>query len=86
MSKLPQVSGREIIKALQKIGFVVVSQRGSHVKLERNPFDKLRAGKRNLHQTVIVPMHKVIKKGTLRNGILKPINLTVDQFVILLKK
>lgn len=78
MSKLPQVSGREIIKALRKIGFFVVSQRGSHVKLERK--------KNNQHQTVIVPMHKVIKKGTLRNGILKPINLTVDQFVVLLKK
>lgn len=78
MSKLPQVSGKEVIKALRKIGFFVVSQRGSHVKLKRK--------KRDRYQTIIVPMHKVIKKGTLRNGILKPINLTIDQFVALLKK
>jgi len=38
------------------------------------------------NQTVIIPMHKVIKKGTLRNGILKPINLMVKEFVELLKK
>lgn len=78
MSKLPQVSGKEVIKALQKIGFVVVSQRGSHIKLERK--------KSNQRQTVIIPMHKAIKKGTLRNGILKPINLTVDEFAVILKK
>lgn len=78
MSKLPQVSGKDTVKALQKIGFRIVSQKGSHVKLERKTDDR--------RQTVIIPMHKILKKGTLRNGILKPINLTVDQFVELLKR
>lgn len=78
MSKLPQVSGKETVKALQKIGFSIVQQRGSHVKLSRR-FNKQR-------QIVIVPLHKTLKKGTLRNGILKPINLSVDDFVELLKK
>ncbi len=78
MSKLPQISGKNVVKILQKIGFTIISQRGSHVKLVRKNNDQ--------RQTVIVPMHKIIKKGTLRNGILKPINLTVDQFVDLLKK
>ena len=78
MSKLPQVSGKNCIKTLQKIGFVISSQKGSHVKLVRI--------KNNQRQTVIVPIHKVIKKGTLRNGILKPINLTVEEFTKLLKK
>ena len=78
MSKLPQVSGKETIKALKKIGFVLNSQKGSHLKLVRV--------KNNQRQTVIIPMHKVIKRGTLRNGILKPINLSVDEFTKLLKK
>jgi predicted RNA binding protein YcfA (HicA-like mRNA interferase family) len=78
MSKLPQVSGKDTIKVLQKIGFKMLSQKGSHVKMVRRMDDQ--------HQTVIIPMHKIIKRGTLRNGILKPINLTVDQFVKLLRK
>ncbi len=72
MSNVPQASGKETIKALQKIGFIISSQKGSHVKLTR-----VFAGQK---QTIIVPMHKVLKKGTLRNGILKPISLTVEDF------
>lgn len=78
MDKLPQVSGKETIKALRKIGFEFIQQRGSHVKLVR---------KLGVHrQIVIIPLHRTIKKGTLRNGILKPINLSVRDFVKLLKK
>ena len=76
MSKLPQVSGTETVKALEKIGFVVVQQRGSHIKLERRIADQV--------QMVIVPNHKEIKKGTLRNGIFKPINLAVKDFIKIL--
>lgn len=77
MSKLPQVSGKDTIKALQKIGFVIIHQRGSHVKLSRI------IG--NQKQTIIIPLQKTLKRGTLRNGILKPINLSVEEFVKLLK-
>jgi len=76
MPKLPQVSGKETIKALKKLGFVEVGQRGSHIKLARVS--------RSQKQTVIIPMHKAIKSGTLRNGILKPINLSVEDFINLL--
>ncbi len=78
MPKLPQVSGKDAIKALQKIGFGVVGQRGSHVKLARISSDH--------KQTIIVPLQKIIKKGTLRNGIIKPTNLSVGDFIKLLKK
>lgn len=77
MPKLPQVSGKETIKALQKVGFEVVSQKGSHIKLVR------KIG--NITHKVIVPNHKQIKRGTLRSGILKSIDLSVDEFVKLLK-
>lgn len=78
MTKLPQISGRQTIQALRKIGFTVIHQRGSHVKLSRLINDQA--------QTVIVPMQKVLKKETLRNGILKPISLSVEDFLKLLKK
>lgn len=77
MSKLPQVSGKDTIRALHKIGFKTVHQRGSHIKLSRT------IG--NQQQTVIVPLQKVLKKGTLRNGILKPISLSVEAFIKLFK-
>lgn len=77
MSKLPQVSGKDTIRALNKIGFEIVRQKGSHVKLSRIV--------NNQRQIVTVPMHKVLKKGTLRNGILKPIGVSVEDFVKLLK-
>lgn len=76
MSNIPQVSGQEMIKALGKIGFIVVRQRGSHIRLVKN--------QGSLKQLVTIPNHKVIRKGTLLNGILKPINLSLDDFKKLL--
>jgi predicted RNA binding protein YcfA (HicA-like mRNA interferase family) len=35
MPKLPRVSGADAIRALEKLGFVQVRQRGSHVVLKR---------------------------------------------------
>jgi len=64
MSKV--FSGREVVKALHRIGFVVDHQRGSHVflhNLEKNI-------------SIIVPNHKEIKKGTL-NSILKKANISI---------
>ncbi|MBU2051769.1 type II toxin-antitoxin system HicA family toxin [Patescibacteria group bacterium] len=76
MPKLPQVSGKQIVRALKKIGFEKISQKGSHIKLQRRLSNRT--------QTVTVPNHKIIRKGTLRNGILKPINLSVEEFTRLL--
>ena len=73
MSKLPIVSGRECVVALQKIGFTITAQKGSHINMRRaNPFGK-----------TVVPNHKALKKGTLK-AILKDANLTVDEFIALL--
>lgn len=52
-------SGQKIIKALQKIGFYIVSTKGSHVKLRGIRFGKL--------QTVIVPRHKEVAYGTFQS-------------------
>jgi predicted RNA binding protein YcfA (HicA-like mRNA interferase family) len=77
MPKLPVISAKELIKILLKIGFSKISQSGSHIKLRRTVGPKV--------QTVIVPNHKILKPGTLRNGILKAIDLSVDELIKLRK-
>ena len=69
---LPIVSGREVVRALAKVGFVEVSQRGSHLKLRNEK-----------NRTVIVPLHRELARGTLRS-ILRQADLTVDAFTELL--
>ena len=56
--RLRSLSGREVISSLEKFGFAVVSQRGAHVKLRR-------VGAEGEKQTLVVPMHDQIDRGTL---------------------
>ncbi|MEK6756636.1 MAG: type II toxin-antitoxin system HicA family toxin [Bacteroidota bacterium] len=73
MSKLPRISGRECAKALEKAGFVLRRQEGSHMILRRNdPFAQ-----------VVVPDHKELDRGTLR-AIIRQVNLTTEEFTSLL--
>ena len=76
MSNVPQVSGKEVIKALGKVGFEVSRQKGSHIRLVRI--------QNGIKQLVTVPNHKVVRKGTLLNGILKAVNISLDDFKELL--
>ncbi|HDQ26839.1 MAG TPA: type II toxin-antitoxin system HicA family toxin [bacterium] len=61
-------SGEQVIKALRRIGFVVDRQRGSHLFLHNI--------ERNI--SVVVPLHKELRKGTL-NNIIKRAGVTVDE-------
>lgn len=70
--KLPVLSGKEIIKALGKVGFAVVNQKGSHIKLKKTDGDK------NL--IVTVPNHNEVKRGILLN-ILKQAELSREEFL-----
>ena len=73
MSRLPQVSGPEVVRALQKIGFFVRRQHGSHIILRRDmPFAQ-----------TVVPNHRQIDRATLR-AILRQTDLSVDEFSKLL--
>lgn len=65
---LPRMSGPELITVLAIIGFVQVSQKGSHVKL-RHPDGRI----------AIVPVHKELATGTLRS-IIRQAGMTVDEF------
>ena len=74
MSELPRISGREVVKALKKIGCEHDRQRGSHIVLRQTVYP---------HRRVTVPDHKEVAKGTLR-AIIREIGLTVDEFKDLL--
>lgn len=75
--KLSPLSGKEVIKVLEKDGFIKVSQRGSHIKLHKQHYPVGRA-------TIIVPAHKTLKKGTLAK-ILKQANINSFKLRRLLK-
>jgi len=73
MSKLPNISGSECVKALGKISFYFKRREGSHIIIRRDdPFAQ-----------TVVPDHKELDRGTLR-AIIRQIGLTVDEFVKLL--
>ena len=68
MSRLPLLSGREVIKILIKIGYRKVRQRGSHVRLSC-------PGKKS----ITVPDYKVVSRGLLRK-ILRDAEILPDEF------
>jgi len=65
------ISGKHAVKILQNRGFVVVRQRGSHVVLTKQDG----TGK----HTTVVPLHKELKKGTIRS-IAKLAGLDMKEF------
>lgn len=74
MTRLPQLSGREVARALKKLGHEKDHQRGSHIVLRQSTYP---------HRRIVVPDHDEVAKGTLR-AIIRQIGLTVEQFTALL--
>ena len=75
MSKVPSLPYTKIIRALQKDGWTVVRQRGSHIRLQK------RVGGEVLKLTV--PAHRPVKRSTL-SYILRQARLDVETFLELL--
>lgn len=75
MTRLPLISGREVVKALRRDGFVVVRQKGSHIRLEKYLHDET--------LKITVPNHQEIVPGTLKS-ILNAARLSVDDLIELL--
>jgi len=69
MAKLPILSGREIIKILEKIGYRQIRQRGSHIRLAH--FSK---------KSITVPNYKIISRGLLRK-ILRDAEMSSEEFL-----
>ena len=74
MSRLPQVSGQNVVSALCKLGYELDRQKGSHIILRQA---------RPPHRRLVVPDHKEVAKGTLR-ALIREAGLTVDEFLALL--
>ncbi len=66
MPRLPQVSGHALIQLLRSLGYEILRQRGSHVRLRKVTV----IGEHN----ITVPNHPVLAKGTL-NDILTRVSL-----------
>lgn len=67
MPKLPRVSGAQVIRALQRLGFEKVRQSGSHVIMRRGA------------KGCVVPLHAELKVGTLA-GLLRQADVSADEF------
>ena len=70
MSRLPIISGDELVKKFKKIGYIKDHQTGSHVILrnEKPP-----------HRRLTIPKHKELAKGTLR-AIIRQAGLSLEEF------
>ena len=68
MPDYPVLSGGEIIKALERLGFLQLRQNGSHVVLRRGA------------NGCVVPLHREVKRGTL-GGIVRQAGVTPDEFL-----
>ena len=67
MPKFPGLSGAEMIRALEKLGFVVARQSGSHIVMKRGSLG------------CVVPHHKEVKVGTV-NGVLRQAGVSAEEF------
>jgi predicted RNA binding protein YcfA (HicA-like mRNA interferase family) len=74
MTKLPVVSGRQLVKALAKVGYFFDHQEGSHIILRHQSPP---------HRRLSIPDHKEISRGTLRQ-IIRESGLRVFDLVHLL--
>ncbi|MDB9457836.1 type II toxin-antitoxin system HicA family toxin [Dolichospermum circinale CS-1225] len=72
MPKLPRISSKEAIRALERLGFEQVRQTGSHVVIKKETEDG--------EIGCVVPVHRELKVGTL-SGILKQAQVTVEEFI-----
>jgi predicted RNA binding protein YcfA (HicA-like mRNA interferase family) len=72
MPKLPRISSREAIRALERLGFEQVRQTGSHVVMKKTTVDG--------EIGCVVPVHSELKLGTL-SGILKQAQVTAEEFI-----
>jgi predicted RNA binding protein YcfA (HicA-like mRNA interferase family) len=76
VSKVPSLDFLSIIRALQRDGWVVVRQKGSHIRLQKRlPDETLK---------LTVPAHRPVKRSTLAH-LLKQARLSLDDFLSLVR-
>ncbi len=75
MTKTPSIGYDQVVKALQRNGWVVVRQKGSHIRLQKHTRTEV--------LKLTVPAHRPIKRSTLAH-VLKQARLTIEEFQALL--
>jgi predicted RNA binding protein YcfA (HicA-like mRNA interferase family) len=70
MPSVPVLSGREVVRVFESLGWSVARQKGSHIIMT----------KENEVVTLSIPNHKEVARGTLRS-LIRSANLTVDEFI-----
>jgi len=71
MSEIPSLSYVKIVAGFQRAGFVVVRQKGSHIRLQKRVNGNT--------VKITIPAHKPVKKSTLAK-IIKQAELSVEEF------
>jgi len=69
MSRLPVISGEKAVKCFEKLDYVVVRQRGSHIRMRHTDKSK---------KPLTIPKHKVLGKGLLRK-LLRDAEISVEE-------
>jgi predicted RNA binding protein YcfA (HicA-like mRNA interferase family) len=67
--KLPLLSGREVLKALERLGFIEVHRKGSHVKM-KHPGGRI----------IVFPFHDEVDRFTLK-GALRDASIEIEDFL-----
>jgi predicted RNA binding protein YcfA (HicA-like mRNA interferase family) len=74
MPKLPLLSGREVVKIFERLGWEVARQKGSHIILT----------KKGHIASLSVPDHREVARGTLRS-LISHADITIEDFLAALK-
>jgi predicted RNA binding protein YcfA (HicA-like mRNA interferase family) len=70
MASLPVLSGKQVVRIFEKLGWRVIRQSSSHIVMTKD----------GEIATLSIPDHKEVAKGTLRS-LIRSANLTIDEFV-----
>ena len=81
MSRLIPVNYDKVIKALTKLGYIVIHQKGSHIVMQLADKRKYTSifGERKPESMIVVPAHRPIGKGMVRT-IMREAEVNVDEF------
>ena len=72
MPKLPIFSGNQAVRCFEKLGYQVIRQHGSHIRM-RHKFDKNK-------KPLTIPRHKALGKGLLRK-LIRDVDISIETIV-----
>ena len=75
MTSVPELPYQAIVHALQRDGWVVVRQRGSHIRMQKHIVERT--------LKIIIPAHRPVKRSTLSH-VLKHAEVDLDKFLKLI--